>query len=167
MRSNGLIRVVIDSWHPNWLSQNMKLNFERVRISSLNAPRPFTQHWRTYLHEFTGWNRSASTKRTVWTVLVICTFIWKLLVLKWNLCLLKTKRQSYRNLSEFNSRKYLIVPTVGYHWKFIGIRSLGPSVIPQPGIRWDFVGSSDPTRSDRARYRTVSDWWTWAVQIYK
>ncbi len=28
-----------------------------------------------------------------------------------------------------------------------------PLVIPQPGFRSDFVGWSDPTRSDRARYR--------------
>jgi hypothetical protein len=28
-----------------------------------------------------------------------------------------------------------------------------PLVVPQPGFRSDLVGWSDPTRSDRARYR--------------
>ncbi len=28
-----------------------------------------------------------------------------------------------------------------------------PLVVPQPGFRSDFIGWSDPTRSDRARYR--------------
>ncbi len=28
-----------------------------------------------------------------------------------------------------------------------------PLVVPQPGFRSNFVGWSDPTRSDRARYR--------------
>jgi len=28
-----------------------------------------------------------------------------------------------------------------------------PLFVPQPGFRLDFAGWSDPTRSDRARYR--------------
>ena len=38
-----------------------------------------------------------------------------------------------------------MIPTVGYHWKFIGIRPSDPLVIPFPGFR------SDPIRSNRAR----------------
>jgi hypothetical protein len=33
------------------------------------------------------------------------------------------------------------------------IRPLDLLVIPQPGFRSNFFGYSDPTRSDRARYR--------------
>jgi len=51
--------------------------------------------------------------------------------------------QFYKILSKSNNGKYLMVPTVAYHWKFIGFRPSDSLVIPSPGIRSDHVGCSD------------------------
>jgi hypothetical protein len=47
----------------------------------------------------------------------------------------------------------VLIKWIVIKWGVIMILPSDPLVIPQPGFRSDFFGWSDPTRSDRVRYR--------------
>jgi len=50
-----------------------------------------------------------------------------------------------------------LIPTVGYHWKFIGIRPSDPSMIPSPEFRSDFFGWSDPISDSSTAFFDLQD----------